>query len=203
MNRLPNTLIQFFEEVYLESQLNQVLDEEEKQKTDTQTNNNWSEEMKKLKGLLNNSVELEQIPFTEENLNKLGIFIQTPIEKVYLSNIGQETLFHKMNRKAGGRGDIDRRQFIDAIPKVLSNPAFIIEHKPNKDDNFKDVRHLYFKTVTLDNYNYKLMFVVSLLDSEKPKLLSFYKADLYERITVGDTILYEGGQQTKVILSKG
>ena len=65
------------------------------------------------------------------------------------------------------------------------------------------MRHLYFKTVTLDNYNYKLMFVVSLLDSEKPKLLSFYKTDLYERITVGDTILYEGGQQTKVILSKG
>ena len=29
MNRLPNTLIQFFEEVYLESQLNQVFDEEE------------------------------------------------------------------------------------------------------------------------------------------------------------------------------
>ncbi len=125
MNRLPNTLIQFFEEVYLESQLNQVLDEGEKQKTDTQTNNNWSEEMKKLKGLLTAPVELEQIPFTEENLNKLGKFIQTPIEKVYLSNIGPETLFRKMNRKAGGRGDIDRRQFIDAIPKVLSNPAFI------------------------------------------------------------------------------
>ena len=32
MNRLPNTLIQFFEEVYLESQLNQVLDEEENKK---------------------------------------------------------------------------------------------------------------------------------------------------------------------------
>ena len=203
MYRLPNTLIQFFEEVYLESQLNQVLDEEEKQKTDTQTNNNWSEEMKKLKGLLTAPVELEQIPFTEENLDKLGEFIQTPIEKVYLSNIGPETLFRKMNRKAGGRGDIDRRQFIDAIPKVLSNPAFIIEHKPNKDDNFKDVRHLYFKTVKLDNYNYRLMFVVSLLDSEKPKLLSFYKVDLFKTVKIGDTILYEGGQQTKVILSKG
>lgn len=47
------------------------------------------------------------------------------------------------------------------------------------------------------------MFVVSLTNIEQPKLLSFYKADLYERITVGDTILYEGGQQTKVILSKG
>ena len=125
------------------------------------------------------------------------------VEKVYLSNIGQETLFRKMNRKAGGRGDIDRRQFIDAIPKVLSNPAFIIEHKPNKDDNFKDVRHLYFKTVKLDNYNYRLMFVVSLLDSEKPKLLSFYKVDLFKTVKIGDTILYEGGQQTKVILSKG
>ena len=203
MNRLPNTLIQFFEEVYLESQLNQVLDEEEKQKTDTQTNNNWSEEMKKLKGLLAAPVELEQIPFTEENLDKLGTFIQTPIEKVYLSNIGNEKLFHKMNRKAGGRGDIDWRQFIDAIPKVLSNPAFIIEHKPNKDDNFKDVRHLYFKTVKLDNYNYRLMFVVSLLDSENPKLLSFYKVDLFKTVKIGDTILYEGGQQTKVILSKG
>ena len=108
-----------------------------------------------------------------------------------------------MNRKAGGRGDIDRRQFIDAIPKVLSNPAFIIEHKPNKDDDYPDIRHLYFKTVTLNNNNYKLMFVVSLTNIEQPKLLSFYKADLYERITVGDTILYEGGQQTKVILSKG
>ena len=125
------------------------------------------------------------------------------VEKVYLSNIGQETLFRKMNRKAGGRGDIDRRQFIDAIPKVLSNPAFIIEHKPNKDDDYPYIRHLYFKTVTLNNNNYKLMFVVSFTNIEQPKLLSFYKADLYERITVGDTILYEGGQQTKVILSKG
>ena len=203
MNRLPNTLIQFFEEVYLESQLNQVLDEEEKQKTDTQTNNNWSEEMKKLKGLLNNSVELEQIPFTEENLNKLGTFIQTPIEKVYLSNIGQETLFHKMNRKAGGRGDINRQQFIDAIPKVLSNPAFIIEHKPNKDDNFKDVRHFYFRKVSLNGNDYKLMFVISLENRKQPKLLSFYKVDLFKIVKTGDTILYEGGQQTKVILSKG
>ena len=41
------------------------------------------------------------------------------------------------------------------------------------------------------------------INSAWQKLLSFYKADLYERITVGDTILYEGGQQTKVILSKG
>ena len=47
------------------------------------------------------------------------------------------------------------------------------------------------------------MFVVSLTNMEQPKLLSFYNVDLYERITVGDTILYEGGQQTKVILSKG
>lgn len=65
------------------------------------------------------------------------------------------------------------------------------------------MRHLYFKTVKLDNYNYKLMFVVSLLDSEKPKLLSFYKVDLFKTVKIGDTILYEGGQQTKVILSKG
>ena len=99
--------------------------------------------MKKLKGLLTAPVELEQIPFTEENLDKLGEFIQTPIEKVYLSNIGPETLFRKMNRKAGGRGDIDRRQFIDAIPKVLSNPAFIIEHKPNKDDDYQDTTFVF------------------------------------------------------------
>ena len=85
----------------------------------------------------------------------------------------------------------------------LPTTAFIIEHKPNKDDDNPDIRHLYFKTVTLNNNNYKLMFVVSLTNIEQPKLLSFYKADLYERITVGDTILYEGGQQTKVILSKG
>ena len=65
------------------------------------------------------------------------------------------------------------------------------------------MRHLYFKTVKLDNYNYRLMFVVSLLDSEKPKLLSFYKVDLFKTVKIGDTILYEGGQQTKVILSKG
>lgn len=108
-----------------------------------------------------------------------------------------------MNRKAGGRGDINRQQFIDAIPKVLSNPAFIIEHKPNKDDDYQDIRHLYFKTVKLNERTYKLMFVVSLANIEQPKLLSFYNVDLYERITVGDTILYEGGQQTKVILSKG
>ena len=85
----------------------------------------------------------------------------------------------------------------------LPTTAFIIEHKPNKDDDYPAIRHLYFKTVTLNNNNYKLMFVVSLTNIEQPKLLSFYKADLYERITVGDTILYEGGQQTKVILSKG
>ena len=64
-------------------------------------------------------------------------------------------------------------------------------------------RHLYFKTVKLDNYNYKLMFVVSLLDDKKTKLLSFYAVDFYDKIQIGDTILYEGGQQTKVILSKG
>ena len=203
MNRLPNTLIQFFEEVYLESQLNQVLDEEEKQKTDTQTNNNWSEEMKKLRGLLTAPVELEQIPFTEENLNKLGTFIQTPIEKVYLSNIGQETLFHKMNRKAGGRSDIDRRQFIDAIPKVLSNPAFIIEHKPNKDDDYQDIRHLYFKTVTLNNNNYKLMFVVSLTNIEQPKLLSFYNVDdIFKKINESDVIVYKDGRKTEIKLQK-
>lgn len=47
------------------------------------------------------------------------------------------------------------------------------------------------------------MFVVSLLDSSRPKLLSFYKVDFYEEIHDGDTILYEGEQQTKVKLSKG
>ena len=48
-----------------------------------------------------------------------------------------------MNRKAGGRGNIDRRQFIDAISKVLSNPAFIIEHKPNKDDDYQDTTFVF------------------------------------------------------------
>ena len=47
------------------------------------------------------------------------------------------------------------------------------------------------------------MFVVSLLDDKKPKLLSFYAVDFYDKIQIGDTILYEGGQQTNVILSKG
>ena len=136
------------------------------------------------------------------SLYKLNL-ISAKTQKNVLIKQGLSLHIHKMNRKAGGRGDIDRRQFIDAIPKVLSNPAFIIEHKPNKDDDYPDIRHLYFKTVTLNNNNYKLMFVVSLTNIEQPKLLSFYKADLYERITVGDTILYEGGQQTKVILSKG
>ena len=108
-----------------------------------------------------------------------------------------------MNRKAGGHGDIDRQKFIDAIPKVLSNPAFIIEHKPNKDDNFKDVRHLYFKTVTLDNNNYRLMFVVSLLDSEKPKLLSFYKVDdIFKKINESDVIVYKDGRKTEIKLQK-
>ena len=47
------------------------------------------------------------------------------------------------------------------------------------------------------------MFVISLENRKQPKLLSFYKVDLFKIVKTGDTILYEGGQQTKVILSKG
>ena len=47
------------------------------------------------------------------------------------------------------------------------------------------------------------MFVVSLKNPAYPKLISFYNVDIFKRIFVGDTILYEGGQQTKVKLSKG
>ena len=75
--------------------------------------------------------------------------------------------------------------------------------QPTENDNYNDTRHFYFKTVNLKGSIYKLMFVVSLLDSSRPKLLSFYKVDFYEEIHDGDTILYEGGQQTKVKLSKG
>ena len=47
-------------------------------------------------------------------------------------------------------------------------------------------------------------FLSSSRQNALPKLLRFYKVvDLYDEISNGDTILYEGGQQTKVILSKG
>ena len=46
-------------------------------------------------------------------------------------------------------------------------------------------------------------FLSSSHQNTLPKLLSFYKVDLFKIVKTGDTILYEGGQQTKVILSKG
>lgn len=172
-----------------------------------QTGGNWSSEMKKLKTLLQTSVPFNYIDFTKENVEKLGNCITTPIENVYLDNIGKETLFDKMKRKRGGRGDIDRRLFIDAIPKVLSNPAFIIEHIPTRVDEY--ICHLYFKKVNLQvkegnsqKSEYTLMFVVSLKNPAYPKLISFYNVDIFKRIFVGDTILYEGGQQVQVKLTK-
>ena len=163
--------------------------------------------MKKLKTLLQTSVPFNYIDFTKENVEKLGNCITTPIENVYLDNIGKETLFDKMKRKKGGRKDIDRRLFIDAIPKVLSNPAFIIEHIPTRVDEY--ICHLYFKKVNLQvkegnsqKSEYTLMFVVSLKNPAYPKLISFYNVDIFKRIFVGDTILYEGGQQVQVKLTK-
>lgn len=206
---MKTSLTRFFEEVFCESLLqdffenvmqNNSLPKENQQ---SQLNRNWSEKMKDLKGLLKTPIEIEAIDFTEQNVKNLGEFIRTPIECVFLDNIGQESLFHKIKRKSGNRNDIDRRQFLDAIPKVLSNPAFIIEHKPSKDDDYIDDRHLYFKSVELQGKTYSLIFVISLENKNRPKLISFYKADIFDRIKVGDTILYEGGQQTKVILSKG
>ncbi|MBP5358528.1 MAG: hypothetical protein J6Y69_05005 [Treponema sp.] len=170
---------------------------------------NWSSEMKKLKNLLQTPIPIDYIECTKENVEKLGNCITTPIENVHLDDIGKETLFHKMNRKRGGRGDIDRRLFLDAIPKALSNPAFIIEHIPTGRNDFKDICHLYFKSVYLSakeanrrKTKYILMFVVSLKDPTYPKLISFYDVDIFERIFVGDTILYEGGQQVQVKLTK-
>ena len=46
------------------------------------------------------------------------------------------------------------------------------------------------------------MFVISLLDKNKPKLLSFYNVDIYNEIHEGDIIVYEGGQQVQVKLTK-
>ena len=46
-------------------------------------------------------------------------------------------------------------------------------------------------------------FLLSSRQNALQKLLSFYAVDFYDKIQIGDTILYEGGQQTKVILSKG
>lgn len=46
------------------------------------------------------------------------------------------------------------------------------------------------------------MFVVSLKDENRPKLISFYNVDIYKEIFENDIILYKGGQQVKVKLSK-
>ena len=65
------------------------------------------------------------------------------------------------------------------------------------------MRHLYFKTVTLDNYNYKLMFVVSLTNIEQPKLLSFYNVDdIFKKINESDVIVYKDGRKTEIKLQK-
>lgn len=189
-----------FERIYLENIFNRIYESEENLSTST---NNWATKMRDLKNLLKTQTEISYIEFSEENIKALGEFIQSPIERVFFDNIGKETLFHKMNRKSGDRGDIDRRLFIDAIPKALMSPAFIIEHIPTENEEYKDIRHLYFKAISLNNKCYKMMFVVSLLDTKRPKLISFYSVDIYDVIHSGDTIVYEGGQQTKVKLSKG
>ena len=111
-----------------------------------------------------------------------------------------------------------KEQFLIMISKLVANiekqhRALKLRIYPNEQQEllinktFGCCRQIYnnrlFKTVNLKGSIYKLMFVVSLLDSSRPKLLSFYKVDFYEEIHDGDTILYEGGQQTKVKLSKG
>lgn len=168
-----------------------------------QTGGNWSSEMKKLRELIKNTIPIQSIEFTKQNLEKLGNCVTTPIKTVYFENIGPESLFHKIKRNQGVNGDIDRRLLLDAIPKVLSNPIFIIEHSPTAKEHYSDIRHLYFRKVDLQGNDFILVFIVS-LEKSKTKLLSFYKiTDIYRLISEGDIIVYEGGQQTKVKLSKG
>lgn len=155
--------------------------------------------MSYLKELLKVSIEVTDIEFTEENVKKLGTYIQSPIEEVYLGKIGKETQFDKINRKKGSRRDIDRRLLLDAIPKVIKNPAFIIETKYSQNEN----RHLYFKSAIVKNKKYILMFVVSLQDTSKPKLISFQNVDdIYKKIKEGDFVLFEDGRKTRVKLQK-
>lgn len=159
----------------------------------------WSNNLSYLKELLKVSIEVTDIEFTEENVKKLGTYIQSPIEEVYLGKIGKETQFDKINRKKGSRRDIDRRLLLDAIPKVIKNPAFIIETKYSQNEN----RHLYFKSAIVKNKKYILMFVVSLQDTSKPKLISFQNVDdIYKKIKEGDFVLFEDGRKTRVKLQK-
>lgn len=198
-----------FEQIYFESQYNQIIDDGksntslENQVDETKEIGNWKIEMKKLKLLLTTTIKLNQIPFSEKSVNAIGEFITTPIEKVFMDKIGTETQYQKIGRKIGGKGEIDRRRYLDAIPKVLRNPAFIIEHIPNEKDDYKAIRHFYFRKTELQGEKVILMFVVDLENPNRPKLLSFHNIDdIYKKINEGDFIVYKDGQKTKIQLQR-
>ena len=120
-----------------------------------------------------------------------------------MDKIGDETQYQKIGRKKGGRGEIDRRKYLDAIPKVLSNPAFIIKHIPTEEDDYKTIRHFYFGKTNLQGESVILMFVVDLENPKRPKLLSFQNIDdIYKKIKEGDFILCKGRQKTEIQLQK-
>lgn len=193
---------EIFEQIYLSSVFIHILESDESIKNPII--NNWQTEMKQLRQLLNiNIIELQNILFTEENVKAIEEPIITPIENVFIDNIGTETLYHKISRKKGGRGEIDRRKYLDAIPNVLSHPTFIIEHKPTSSDTYNSIRHFYFRKTKLQDETAILMFVVDLENKERPKLLSFQKIDdIYDKIKEGDVIIYKDGQKTEIQLQK-
>ena len=202
-------LDKFFEKIYFESLFNRILEDEEnnsifKNQTDkSNLSGNWKDEMKQLKTLLTQTINLNPKPFSEENVNKIGEFNTTPIENVFMDKIGDETQYQKIGRKKGGRGEIDRRKYLDAIPKVLSNHAFIIKHIPTEEDDYKTIRHFYFGKTNLQGESVILMFVVDLENPKRPKLLSFQNIDdIYKKIKEGNFILCKGRQKTEVQLQK-
>ncbi|MCR5724635.1 MAG: hypothetical protein K6G80_06065 [Treponema sp.] len=101
----------FFESVYYESYKKQHLYENDNDVKNVE----WTSKMKSLKTILKaeeNQFEIEIIPFTRENFEKLGDSVQSPIEIVFIKDKYHvkdkdhgEDIFHKLSRKQGGKKD--------------------------------------------------------------------------------------------------
>ncbi len=95
----------FFESVYYESYKKQHLYENDNDVKNVE----WTSKMKSLKTILKaeeNQFEIEIIPFTRENFEKLGDSVQSPIEIVFIKDKDHgEDIFDKLSRKQGGKKD--------------------------------------------------------------------------------------------------
>lgn len=197
-----NDLHTFFESVYYESYRRQHLFEDDNEAKIVE----WTSKMKSLKTILKaeeNQFEIEIIPFTRENFEKLGDSVQSPIEIVFINDKDHgEDIFHKLSRKQGGKKDIKRSLLLGAIKPVLENPIFIIEHQAKEESEKINDTHLYFRGCKIMGKSYVVLAVVS-LGFTNPLLISIYNIDdFYKKVSEGDLIVYENGQQVKERLLK-